>query len=342
MRISFYFRAIRRAVLPCCAAGLAACSIHPLPEDFSRASTFDIVERIRCEAQEGLRSFRRDDPDVQRIVKATTIGFDFSFAMTENNNASSGVLQFDRPSFKDPGKGFSLDLSASAARSRSNTRKFRIVETLTEIDQAKCLKSEGRRNLVYPIAGATGLGEVVSTYIRLELLTSFDDTPAGGVGTLHGKNVVFGDVLKFTTDLTAGATPTLTLTAVAGSLRLTNASFAASATRNDVHDVIVALASDETVDPPETSQILRSGRSFVRGELPPSASRSWFARVERREIVAEDVVPDSRSLTAIVQKDASARNRVLIELQRLRNLEDDDREAPRLLGERFLEIMRLP
>jgi hypothetical protein len=27
---------------------LISCSIHPLPEDFSRASTVDIVKSIRC------------------------------------------------------------------------------------------------------------------------------------------------------------------------------------------------------------------------------------------------------------------------------------------------------
>ena len=51
---------------------------------------------------------------------------------------------------------------------------------------------------------------------------------------------------------------------------------------------------------------------------------------------------DPRKVTALVQKDQPARNRVLIELQRLTDLQDEDAEAPRLLGKRLLELMRLP
>ena len=47
------YRAINWLIGAALAAGLAGCSMHPLPDDVSRVSTVDIVERIRCEAQEG-------------------------------------------------------------------------------------------------------------------------------------------------------------------------------------------------------------------------------------------------------------------------------------------------
>jgi hypothetical protein len=55
-----------------------------------------------------------------------------------------------------------------------------------------------------------------------------------------------------------------------------------------------------------------------------------------------EAVREARTVRALVQRDSEAYTRVLIELQRLRNLEDDDREAPRLLGEKILEILRTP
>src|SRR5262245_27627083 len=94
------------------AFGLAACSMHPLPEDVSPASTYDIVARMRCEVAEGLKDFPRNEK-YKKIVNATHIGYDFTFIISEDNKALNGRLEFKRPSFVDD-KGFFLDLSASA------------------------------------------------------------------------------------------------------------------------------------------------------------------------------------------------------------------------------------
>ncbi len=64
------------------ATGLVACSMHPLPYDVSRVSTYDIVEKLRCEAKEGLRGVPYGHP----ILKHTVIGYDFTFDITEDNN----------------------------------------------------------------------------------------------------------------------------------------------------------------------------------------------------------------------------------------------------------------
>ncbi len=38
---------------------LIGCSIHPLPDDVSRKTTYDIVEKIRCEAKAAVEQYGR-------------------------------------------------------------------------------------------------------------------------------------------------------------------------------------------------------------------------------------------------------------------------------------------
>jgi hypothetical protein len=316
------------------------CSIHPLPGDLPRVATFDIVDRIRCEAQEGLLTFPREDPLVQKIVTGTLIGYDFLFDITETNDLGTakdpGKLTFQRPG---SGKNlFNLDLTASAEKSRQNTRRFRIVEELGKLYDAKCSPEEARANWVYPITGATGMGEVVRTFIRIEALGNLQQVapkPLPGFKDVTS-NIVFSDVLKFMTTLDATAKPTLTLVPVAGRLKVTSASITGEAKREDTHSVIVALARDkvEIERPP-------GGVVLMRRSAAPSALVA-ASRPESRALVDRGAVRDGRQVRALVQKDSDAYTRVIIELQRLRDLEDDDREAPRLLGEKILELLRTP
>ena len=291
---------------------LTACSIRPLPGDLTRTTTFDIVENIRCEAQEGLRSFDPADSAARKIIAGTTIGFDFKFDVTEINDLLDGELDFQRPGATSLLK---LDVNASVLRKRQNVRTFRVVEELKEVEKADCSKEAKRANWVYPITGSVGMNEVVRTYIRLEKLTDLRTKTAAATS-------VFSDDLLFTTAVSAGITPTVTLNAIAGSFRLTRGSITAAASRTDIHSVIVALA-----------------REHPDKDFDPRIAR---ARNMRVDLLEKDLVADPRTVTALAQKDLDARNRVLIELQRLRNLNDDDQEAPRILGQRLLDLLRLP
>ena len=280
--------------------------------------------------------------DVKRIVEGTTIGYDFLFDITETNDAgtdgSPGSL-----TLKKKGHGpnlFQLDLTASAEKKRQNTRSFRIVEDLSKLYAARCSQEATRANWIYPVTGATGLGEVVSTFIKLEQMGNLQY--AGAPTGYNDPHIVFSDVLKFTTTLNASAKPTLTLSPAVGRLRITNASILGEATRTDTHTVIVALARDNVVIVRPVSDMGRSGETVVVRQAARVSPRAAAARAESRALVDRDVVRDARSVRALVQKDSEAYTRVLIELQRLRNLEDDDREAPRLLGEKILEILRTP
>src|SRR5215510_3565430 len=69
---------------------LSGCSIHPLPGDVPRVATVDIVERMRCEAKEGLMKVmsepnRNKKVDAQ-IFENSWVGYDFVFDITEGNN----------------------------------------------------------------------------------------------------------------------------------------------------------------------------------------------------------------------------------------------------------------
>ena len=269
--------------------------MHPLPEDFSRASTYDIVEKIRCEAREGLRDVKPDHP----ILKHTAIGYDFVFEIDEDNNATKGELNFASNGFTK-GTSHALDFSGSATRKRKNKREFRIVETLEQLNKASCAEPTQRANWVYPIAGAIGIDEVVRTYIRLERLT---DLGTGFVNEKFGKDfVVFSEDLDFTTEIGGGVTPTLELATVAGKLKLSKATLFAEAKRKDVHSVTIALAQD--------------GKPVDLKTIPFNRS-------------IEMVRP--RAANALVERGVNAKSRVLLELERRRLVKEDERLATKFL-----------
>ena len=270
------------------AVGFTACSMHPLPDDVTRVSTFDIVQKIRCEAKEGLREAKHN----HLILKNTAIGYDFTFEIDEDNNATKGALNFDRPGFRKD-SNTSWDFTGSSSRKRRNKREFRIVERLEKLNAAECSEAATRANWIYPIAGAIGMDEVVRTYIKLEELTDF--------GKLDKAPTVFSEDLDFTTEFGGGVTPTLELATVAGKFKLSNATIFAEAKRKDIHSVTVALAQDGPVD--------------VRARPPAMA--------------LEFVRP--RVAAAVAERGADAKTRVLIELERRRIAKEDERLNTRLL-----------
>ena len=320
------------------AVPLAGCSIRPLPDNhplnFPRASTFDIVHRARCEAKAGLDRFRnsRSKEQVAKIIAATSIGFDFKFIMTENSNLTDGELTFFRKSTSPaPKGGLEVNLTGSATRERKNIRAFRIIEDLADVARADCSPGPGS-NLAYPISGSLRVDEVVRTYIRLERMTDLDEEPEAdlevekGIGSAEKKRTgVFSESLQFKTALTAGAIPTLTLSAVVGNFRLTNATVNGQATRNDDHTLIIAFA--QAPDFKDENEKVRK------------------ARAARRDLIGKDqkVVRGARAEAALAQASSEhARNRVALELARLRNLMDDEQEGARFLGKQLLRFLRPP
>ena len=317
---------------------LAGCSIYPLPENhplnFPRASTFDIVERVRCEAKAGLDRFKnsKSKEHVAKIIAATSIGYDFEFTMIENNNLTEGGLTFFRKSTSPaPKGGLEVGLTGSATRERKNVRAFRIIEDLADVAKAECSPRRPGANLAYPISGSLQVDEVVRTYIRLERMSDLDDPeeqdPEAAFIKASEKKTggVFSEHLEFKTTLTAGATPTLKLSAVTGSFRLTNATVQGEVKRDDVHSLIIVFAQAPN---------FKDENEKVRG-----------ARAARKKLIGKDkkVVRGARAEAALAQASSEhARNRVALELVRLRNLLDDEQEGARFLGKQLLRFLRPP
>jgi hypothetical protein len=303
--------------------------MHPLPEDVSRKNTYDIVEKIRCEAAEGLRGVRRDHP----ILKNTFIGYDFEFDITETNQlGTSGKpnkLELERK-YLPAGGSLKIDSTAFADRTRQTQRNFRIVESLLQLSNADCGPTATRENWAYPITGAIGMQEVVSTYIGLERLTDFGKPQNFQSIPVEAKTqpIIFSDVLTYTTNLGAGVNPTLTLTSVVGSFKVSKASLFGDVSRIDKHKVRVALARD----PEDPNSIV--DRRNSRAAAARSADQEYLDRTAGAAIYNPRL---ARAADAVAKKSLTADTLVTLELERLRDLEEEG-----VLANRLVNILKPP
>jgi hypothetical protein len=270
------------------APALAGCSAIPRQEDVTRLSTYDIVTHVRCEAQRGVVRYP--------YYKTASIAYEFTFDVTENNNASGDVT------FKIPfveGGSFSLFANAGSNRVGNTKRNFKIVDSFDELLQVKCSDQDRERNWLYPISGHIGAYEVVTTFIRLQQV---DNQKAGEVFT-------FADNLKFTTTFFGGIKPQLVLNPVTDRFRVVSANADVNASRVDFHEVKLTLAGA----PPRSTMPL--GRSIARGGfVVPAGANSALVS------------------TTILQTVANPKDRALLELDRQRIIDLQDRSRNLLVG----------
>jgi len=294
----------------------------------SFANTVQIVRRVRCEAKEGLEEVLKKAASdalkkkhVDKIIAGTTIGFEFKFVMSENNKAQGGILTFTRAG-ANAGEKFELTVDADlngdhseGKNSRQNERRFRVVDDLKDLQDAPC----GRRataagpNPAYPITGSTGMAEVVRTYIELEAMTDF----AVKAPNKRGEVVTFSDELEFTTTLDTGTFIDVNLSTPVRSLRLSKATVTGSLLRKDVHSVKVVLARDQDhrdVDLPE------------RGTPRMAVRKGQVDGPTLKDVRGKGLQ------TFLVQKRETSRNRVFIELEKQRRVDNDKAVAERVLG----------
>ncbi len=337
--------------------------MHPLPGDFPRKSTYEIVEKIRCEGAQPLRRIRPDHP----FLKTTFIGYDFDFNITEVNNAGT-VAGDGRGKLVFTGKhaaGVStVDVTAASERKREAQRVFRIVESLETLRAANCTEEREEANRLYPITGSIGMHEIVRTYVGLEKLTTLAKSDDDAPGAATGTPTVFSDVLTFTTEIGGGIKPTLVLNAVGvGSFRLTGASFFGDATRKDVHKLTVVLARDpaiadelEDVDlrfmDPRSNKVGRELRkqradTKTRAEKVLRKEQEYLRAITGAQIMNQPPQPGNfiapnnliysqygvrtaRTLEALQQKGQYAQTQVVLELERRKSKEEEERYLERL------------
>jgi hypothetical protein len=304
---------------------LVGCSIHPLVDDVTAETTADIVKHIRCEAK---RAVIEHDLRSKNALANTmlAIAYEFTFTINENNNAK-GDANGQIP-FLTKGSSFQLLVNADSEQQRSSVRNFRILDSFDELRKADCSPQTLERYSAYPIAGEIGIYEVVTTFARLSTVASVkqfeNPKPNSGMEPLNGVVFRFADTLTFTTTLSGGVTPTLTLTKVTNSFRVTSVNQGPSLTqalspslftpgaplrnsglnvrRMDVHQVVIAMAGvPKSID----------ARRSVAGVRPPLS-------------------PNSITSTTEYQLQATAKERALFELDRQRML-TLQQQSPNLL-----------
>ena len=232
------------------ASGLGGCATHPLPGDFSRVSTYAIVQQIRCEA-------KRAVVDDAGYYRTASIAYEFEFDITENNVAGAGAV-FAWPF--TAGGSFGLDAGGSVDRTRANVRNIRITDRFDELRAMRCDAPPPRIDALYPVVGDIGTYEVVRTFIALQ---QADNPRVGDVFT-------FSDKLRFTTVLQGHLTPTLTLVPLADQFRLAQVNGTLSGLRRDIHAVTLTLAG--SAKRLAGRSVVSMTKAIVRTGVPPGSS----------------------------------------------------------------------
>jgi hypothetical protein len=271
-------------IVPVLAAWCAGCAIKPLPQDVTGNDTYQIVQKIRCETRDAVRSFilgvlDQSDPETAAGLRKGTltfgtvnrkklsseaqaaldkydqaaIAYDFTFDITEKNDVSAN-LDFLRTFSRGP---FTLGVSGSNERQRQNTRNFRVTDSFeelaTKVSDDYCVDGRVPPNYVYPITGSIGMIELVGTFLDLNQSGNL-------AGPKDSPNVPqVADTVAFTTTFGGSVNPKIVLTPLSKGFDLADASLTADASRSDVHKVIVALSL-----PPEKKKTIKAAQASAK------------------------------------------------------------------------------
>lgn len=260
------------------------CAIHPLPENVTGLNTYQIVNKIRCEARRAIKDRAiqlilddnvvserdrrgavnfieehiekwRDLPlekfskETQRLIDKyhdALIHFDFTLRISEENNLSTEVNLLSTLVSGSNGLG----IKASNNRTRKNTRNFRVKDSFAAIlsTNLTCKGASRESDYLYPITGEIGLKEVVWTFLDLNELQHLSKG--------EGANL-FTDTLVFTTTFDGSASPKVTLSPIGKALSIANAGFTNELKRMDEHEVLIGLAL------PDNKEKTGKNRSFL-------------------------------------------------------------------------------
>ena len=273
-------------VAPVLALSCAGCAIKPLPENVTGNDTYQIVQKIRCETRDSIRSFilgvldsndpnaaaglrngsltfevvnrdrKRLSPEARAALDKydqAAIAYDFTFDITEKNDVSAN-LDFLRTFSRGP---LTLGVSGSSERQRQNTRNFRVTdsfeELVTKVSDDYCVDGRVPPNYVYLITGSIGMIELVGTFLDLNQSGNLS-------GTKDSPDVPqVADTIAFTTTFGGSANPKIVLSPLSKGFDLADASLTASASRSDVHKVIIALSL-----PPEKKKTSKASQGSAK------------------------------------------------------------------------------
>ena len=109
---------------------LIGCSVHPLPDDVSRKSTFDIIDNIRCEAKAAVEEHGRGFQHAQ-------IAYDFSFRINETNDANVGFSLLDQ---LKGGNSIKVNTGAQANTDTRRQSQYDAAQFLEDLRQLNCTR----------------------------------------------------------------------------------------------------------------------------------------------------------------------------------------------------------
>lgn len=192
---------------------------------------------------------------IEKFIKSA-VAYDFAFDMAETNNLGAtfdflGILKHTTGS---------AALMAGADRKRQNIRTFTITDTFEGLLNIQnpaeyCKPYVAAKNIIYPVTGTIGLGEMVFTFANLTLFSNL-----GGVE--HKGPPTMTDKLVFTTTLSGSLTPKIIFAQAFRGAQIADASLVVEASRSDTHQVIVALAlpppPDAKIEQPSTGTFITS------------------------------------------------------------------------------------
>ena len=191
------------------------------------------------------------------------IAYNFKLDMSETNNLGT-TIDLLKPLTNGTA---TVAIGAGFDRTRQNIRSFTITDNYSKLVNVMpdfyCNGQARVRNYVYPITGTIGINEMIDTFVDLALFEGLAPKPASadaGKGTalvtafaaMKKKAapsappapplLAMGDTIVFTTKLSGSAIPKVVFTAVGRGLSVADANLNASASRTDVHQVIVAMS----------------------------------------------------------------------------------------------------
>jgi hypothetical protein len=291
--------------------GLGGCSFHPLPEDVTGVDTSHIVRKIRCEARDAVirkalaylqyEGYQFDEHRLQTLnfnslreparstlayFSQTGIVLSFTLDMTESDGLSlQGNL------IKPLSHGtFTLSPSAGDSVSRDNIRAFTVTDNFSDlvkkVDDSYCDFTLPGPNFQYPIVGKIGIDEIIDTFVDMTLFNDLGGKNDVATSAKRGPPTM-ADTITFTTTISGGLTPMVTLSPVGTSFQLMNASLAATAMRVDKHQVILGLGL------PSAPQFTKTGftAAFISAAPKQSGEAAAVQAVAQQIIRFESTKP---------------------------------------------------
>ena len=108
---------------------MIGCSIHPLPDDVSRKSTYDIVDKIRCEAKAAVDEFATE-------LRDASIVYTFTFDIDETNDANIGLTLLDQ----FVGGPLTVNTGLQSTQLRNGYRNFVLLDYLDDLRKMNCTR----------------------------------------------------------------------------------------------------------------------------------------------------------------------------------------------------------